>query len=268
LTSATKRDALRVRVEAQLRGGRRERMTGARLALGFMTRIPAGVPTVPAEQLSRAAAWFPAVGLLVGAIAAGVHALAGLVLEPGPATVLALAAAVLVTGAFHEDALADTADGLGAHVGRKRKLEIMTDSRVGTYGALAVALPLLFAYSVLAPLGDADFAAAVVSGHVLGRWAGLPQAHFLPPAQPGGLGAKVRVSRAALVIGSAFAGATLFVSAGPQTAGIAIAVAVVVNVGCGLVLRRVLGGGTGDTYGAVNKLTELATYAVVAAAAL
>lgn len=243
-------------------------MTGARLALGFMTRIPAGVPTVPAEQLSRAAAWFPAVGLLVGALAAGVHAAAGLVLPSGPATVLALAAAVLVTGAFHEDALADTADGLGAHVGRERKLEIMTDSRVGTYGALAVALPLLFAYSALAPLGDADFAAAVVAGHVLGRWAGLPQAHFLPPAQAAGLGAKVRVSRGALLIGSAFTVAVVFAVMDPRTAALALGVAVAINVASGLALRRVLGGGTGDTFGAVNKLTELATYAVVAGAVM
>jgi adenosylcobinamide-GDP ribazoletransferase len=240
-------------------------MTGARLALGFMTRIPAGVPAVPAEQLSRAAAWFPAVGLLVGAIAAGVHALAGLALDPGPATVLALAAAVLVTGAFHEDALADTADGLGAHVGRERKLEIMTDSRVGTFGALAVVLPLLFAYSVLSPLDDGAFAAAVVAGHVLGRWAGLPQAAFLPPAQPGGLGAKVRVTRSALVVGTVFAGAVAVAVLGPEVAALALAVAVAINVASGLALRRVLGGGTGDTYGAVNKLTELATYAVVAA---
>lgn len=243
-------------------------MTGARLALGFMTRIPAGVPALPPEQLSRASAWFPAVGLLVGGIAAGVHAAAGLVLPSGPATVLALAAAILVTGAFHEDALADTADGLGAHVGRERKLEIMTDSRVGTFGSLAVVLPLLLAYSLLAPLDDADFAAAVVAGHVLGRWAGLPQARFLPPAVQGGLGAKFRVSGAALAVGSVFTVAVVLAAAGWETGALALALAVVLNVACGLALRRVLGGGSGDTYGAVNKLTEVATYAVVAGAAM
>ena len=85
---------------------------------------------MPAEQLGRAAVWFPVVGVLVGAVMAGTHAAAGLVLASGPATVLAPAAAVLVTGGFHEDALADTADGLGAHVPRARKVEIMSDSRV------------------------------------------------------------------------------------------------------------------------------------------
>jgi adenosylcobinamide-GDP ribazoletransferase len=243
-------------------------VTGARLALGFMTRIPAGVPRVPAEQLGRAAVWFPLVGLLVGGVMAGTHAAASLVLAPGPSTVLALAAAVLLTGGFHEDALADTADGLGAHVPRERKLEIMHDSRVGTFGVLALGLSLLLSYAALVPLDGPDFAAAAVAGHVLGRWAGLPQAYFLPPAQPGGLGAKVRVSAVALALASVVALGIALAALGPRTAALAIAVALAINVACGLVLRRVLGGGTGDTYGAVNKLTEVATYVVVAGAVL
>jgi adenosylcobinamide-GDP ribazoletransferase len=118
------------------------RAPSPRAAIAFLTRLPVGGGALTARQLSRAALWFPAVGLLVGGVMGGVRALAGTVLDPGPATALAVLAAMLVTGALHEDGLADAADAIGAHVPRERRLEILRDSRVGTYGALA----LVFAY--------------------------------------------------------------------------------------------------------------------------
>src|SRR5262245_9916005 len=112
----------------------------ARVAVAFLTRVPVGdAQPLTAATLSRAAGWFPAVGLLVGGVLGGTRLLADLALPAGPSTVLALAAAMLLTGALHEDGLADTADGLGAHVPRERKLEILRDSRIGAYGALALA---------------------------------------------------------------------------------------------------------------------------------
>lgn len=238
----------------------------ARVALAFLTRIPVDDGRIlDARAMNRAAVWFPVVGLLVGAVVGGVRLLAELALPAGPATVLALAAGILLTGAFHEDGLADIADGVGAHVGRERKLEILRDSRVGTYGALAVALPLLFAYACLAPLDGEEFLVAAVCAHVLGRWSVLPHSRLAGPARADGSGSLVRATVPGLALGTLFAAAVVGVAAGPIDGGIMLAVAIVVIVGAGLGLARVLGGVTGDSYGAVNKLVELSAYGCAAA---
>ena len=118
-----------------------------------MTRLPVGRNgRLTAAALSRAAVWFPAIGLVVGGVMATVHALAGLVTTATAATVLARAAAILITGGLHEDGLADTADALGAHTTRERRLEILRDPRVGTYGALALILAVALSVATLAPL--------------------------------------------------------------------------------------------------------------------
>jgi adenosylcobinamide-GDP ribazoletransferase len=234
-------------------------------ALGFLTRIPTGGASMTAAELSRAALFFPLVGLVVGGVAAATHAATAPLLPPPVPVVLALAAAILVTGGFHEDGLADSADALGAHVGRERRLEIMRDSRVGTFGALAVALPLLLATAALAPLGSGDFARAVLCAHVLGRWSTLPQARFLPPARADGSGAEVRVGDGTLLAGTLATVALLLGLAGPGPGASALAGAILLGLACGWGLVRVLGGVTGDTLGAVNKLTELLTYLVLVA---
>lgn len=236
----------------------------ARLALGFLTRIPVGTTRFGAGDLARAALFFPAVGLLVGGVAAGVRAGAGEVLSDPAATVLALLAAVLVTGGLHEDGLADAADGLGAHVARERKLEIMRDSRVGTYGALAIGFSLLFAFAVLAPLDAEDFARTVVCAHVLGRWTTLPLGRFVPAARAEGAGSAIAVGTGVLVLGTAYTAAIVLLLAGVADGAIALAAAIVVTALCGFVLHRALGGTTGDGFGAAIKLTELTAYGALA----
>jgi adenosylcobinamide-GDP ribazoletransferase len=239
----------------------------ARTAVGFLTRIPVtDRAPLTSERLSRAAAWFPAVGLLVGGVLGGTRLLADLALPAGPSTILALTAAILVTGGFHEDGLADSADGLGAHVGRERKLEILRDSRVGTYGALAVTLSVLLAYSLLSGLSGLDCLRAALVGHVLGRWSGLPHSMAFAPARTEGSGVLVRATPAALAIGTAIAVATALVAAGPGPGAIALGVAALVTALAAAPMARALGGTTGDTYGAVNKLVELAAYAALVAA--
>ena len=242
-------------------------MPEARLAFGFLTRIPVGdVGVVDGDRLSRAAAWFPIVGALVGATAAGVHWAAGAVgVTPGPATLLALLAGVLVTGGFHEDGLADICDAWGAHVGRERKLEILRDSRVGTYGALAVAFALLFAYSALAGLDDRAFLEASIAGHVVGRWTTLPLSRLLEPARADGKGALVRAGWPGMAVATLFTAAVLIATGGARVGLIVLAATAVVGALTARVLQRSFGGGTGDGFGAVNKLCELATYAVFAA---
>jgi adenosylcobinamide-GDP ribazoletransferase len=167
------------------------------LAVQFFTRIPitgrlADWVGYSPEQLRASAAHFPGVGLLVGAVAAGVFTgvqalLPESTFTPLLAAALSTVATVLLTGAFHEDGLADVADGLGGSYDRERALEIMKDSRVGAFGALALVLALLCKVALLALLGsletvplEADdapwagwtIAAALVLGHVLSR--GLP----------------------------------------------------------------------------------------------
>ena len=101
-------------------------------ALVFLTRVPLRLDRFSDEDLAGSCAYFPAVGFLVGAFAACVFVLAAEVWEPSIAVLLAVASAVVLTGAFHEDGLADTADGLGGGWSVERKLEIMKDSRIGT----------------------------------------------------------------------------------------------------------------------------------------
>jgi adenosylcobinamide-GDP ribazoletransferase len=242
-------------------------MSAAAVALGFLTRIP--VPrreTLQAGSLARAAPWFPLVGAVVGAIAGGTRLLAELALPPEAATVLALTAAAIVTGGLHEDGLADTADGLGAHVGRERRLEIMRDPRVGTYGALALVLVTLLAWSLLATLSAVECLRAAVLGHVLSRWAMLVHARTTPPARPDGAGSLLRVTTARLAAATVVAAALATAAATePATAAIAAAAVLLATLAFGRLTRSTLGGATGDTFGATGKLAEVAAYAAAVA---
>jgi adenosylcobinamide-GDP ribazoletransferase len=256
-------DPTAARARAPRRHGLRAQLEGARAAVAFLTRLPVGGG---AAGLTHAAAWFPVVGLLVGGAIAGVRALADLALPPGPSTVLALAFGVALTGALHEDGLADTADALGAHVDRARRLEILRDPRVGAYGALALGLALLFAYAALAPMSTGHFAVSVVVAHALSRWSALAQSRLVAPARRDGAGVLLRTSGAALAAGTIVAAAAAIALAGPAPGAVAAGLAAAVTVAGSLVVRHGLGGSTGDTYGAVAKAVELASYAVFAAA--
>lgn len=240
-------------------------MSGLAVALGFLTRIPARQGVLAAGALARAAVWFPLVGALVGALLGGTRVLAELVLPAGAATVLALMVAVLVTGGLHEDGLADTADGFGAHVGRERRLEIMRDPRVGTFGLLALVLTLLLAWTLLSGLGAERCLRAAVAAHVLARWAMLVHAATTPPARPDGAGSLLRVGAAPLAAATVLAGAVTLAAAGPTAAAGAAGAALLAVAAMAAAARHAIGGFTGDTLGAVGKLVEIAVYAALAA---
>jgi adenosylcobinamide-GDP ribazoletransferase len=225
-------------------------------AVAFLTRIPLRTPGDP--DLSRAAAYFPLVGLLVGAVAAATRALADLALPPLPATLLAITAAMLVTGALHEDGLADSADALGAHTSRQRRLEILKDPRVGTFGALALIVATTLTTTTIAALETPEAARALVISHVLARWAILPVSRALEPARPGGAGALLRVTTPALVVGTVVAAALALAVASPQDGAAALLAAAVATATTAAILNHALGGITGDGYGATAKLAELA----------
>jgi adenosylcobinamide-GDP ribazoletransferase len=228
-------------------------------AVAFLTRIPVRATAKP--DLSSAALFFPLVGTLVGAIAAGTRALADQALPPLPATLLAVAAAIIVSGALHEDGLADVADALGAHTTTQRRLEILKDPRVGTFGALALILAVGLATTTIAGLRTADAAKALIIAHTLSRWAILPVSKFLQPAKPGGAGSLLRVSTPSLIAATVLA-AAIVTSLGGAGALLAAALA---TAATGLVLHTTLGGITGDGYGATAKVAELAAATTVVA---
>lgn len=242
-------------------------LANARAALGFFTRISVG-DTAPLDtaRLSRAAPWFPLVGLIVGGVLGGTRLLTELALPPEAATVLALAAAIAITGALHEDGLADAADGLGAHAPRERKLEILRDSRIGTFGATALILVLLLSWTLLASLSGEEVLRAALCAHVLSRWSILPQS-LLPPAHADdSSGTLVRATPACLAAGTVVAVAVALLAGGLGPGALAVAVAVATTLIAGGLMARALGGVTGDTFGAVIKLVEVAVYAALVAA--
>lgn len=137
-------------------------------ALGFLSRIR--VPQKALErQLNSTAHYFPLVGLLIGSISAAVFTIAHLVLPVMPSIILSMCATALATGGFHEDGLSDSADGLGGGWTKDDVLRIMQDSRVGSFGALALILVLFLKAETLAAIPDTHIALAMISGHGLSR---------------------------------------------------------------------------------------------------
>lgn len=227
-------------------------------AFGLLTRLP-----VPFTLPRPAGVWvWPFVGLVVGSIALGVGALAlWLGVSVGVAAVLVMALQATLTGGLHEDGLADCADGFwGGHTIARRQ-EIMKDSRIGSYGALALMLALLARWSALAALMTAEAWGLALAAMILSRAAmGLVMAG-LPNARKGGLSAQhgqppMRAALAglglALVLGLVLAGGgalTLGLIAGLAAGGLA------------LVARAKIGGQTGDVLGATQVLAEIAALA-------
>jgi len=241
-------------------------VSGLATALGFLTRIPAARGEALATgALASAVVWFPVVGALVGLVLGGTRILAELALPAGAATVLALAAAVLITGGLHEDGLADTADGFGAHASRERRLEIMRDPRVGTYGTLAVVLVTLLAWTTLSGLDGEACLRTAVAAHVVARWSMLVHGAASPRARPDGAGALLAVGPGTLSAATIATAALAVIAAGPAAAGAAGGVALAVAAAMTVAARRAIGGSSGDTHGAVEKLAEVAAYAAVAA---
>ena len=237
------------------------------VAVQMMTRVPVRFRAAPtARELAVAAAWFPLVGAVVGGVAAAAHWALVAVHLPSLAPWAALAAAVAVTGAFHEDGLADTADGLFGGHDRARRLEIMRDSRVGTYGVVALVLVLGAQVAAVGALPAALALRTFVAAHALGRAAALPLT-LLPYARPeGGLGATVtqRVPPLVMALGILTGVAPLALLPWPLAVAAAGAAGLVALAGAWR-FSRDLGGVTGDTLGAVVKVAELTTYVAAAA---
>jgi adenosylcobinamide-GDP ribazoletransferase len=245
--------------------GPARRMAEARLALMLLTRLPVGRLAEPAPGLAEARWAWPLAGLAVGA--AGWAAFAGaqaLGLPTAAAAWLALGAGALVTGALHEDGLADWADGAGAGGDRARRLEIMADSRIGSFGVVALILSFGLRAAALAAL--APGLAAFLAMAVASRAAMLALQEALPPARPGGLGAQASGRggwRGALGLALGLA-ALLALGAPGLAAGLAMALAAAA-LGRHALAR--LGGQTGDVLGAGQQVAEIAGWLALLALA-
>lgn len=235
---------------------------GLAAAFAFLTIVP--VPAAAAStDLSAGVAWFPVVGAAVGALAGGVRVLAGLALGATVATVLAMIALVIVTGALHQDGLADTADGLGARGGRTRRLEVMRDPSTGVFGTFAlIAWALLLVTTVASLDGDRALRALVVAC-ALARWAALVHAAATSPARSDGLGAALHVGRLTLGVATAVSVAAALAICGLVPGAAALVAGAVVAAASVAFARHTLGGRTGDTLGATVAIAELAVCVVL-----
>ncbi len=241
-----------------------------KLAYGFLTRLPAPfhVPDA-AGGLGRALRLAPLVGLVVGVGGALVSwiAIGGLGLPPLPAALLTVAATVWITGALHEDGLADVADGFGGAFERRRKLAIMRDSRIGTYGVLALILSVGLRAAALAVLaGPEVVTAALVAAHALSRGL-LPSVMLvLVPARDEGLAATAgRPGVPDALIGLGLGLLLAVLAAGVLGLGLGVA-ALAAAAATGLIALRQIGGYTGDVLGAVQQAVEIAVLLAAATA--
>lgn len=241
-------------------------------AAAFLTRLPLPIDHARAGAALGRAAWaWPLVGAGVGAVGGGVILLtAGTGLHPLACGLLALAAMAILTGALHEDGLADLADGLGV-MDRDRRLEVMKDSRLGTFGALALIFSVGLRVTALASLNGPGIACgALVAAGALSRAVMAPTLRGLRPAKENGLGAgagrpPVASAAAALGIGLAIAVAALWPATGPGAVA-AVAAAGAAALFMTWALNALLGGHTGDGLGAQQQVTETALYLAAAVA--
>ena len=240
-----------------------------KVALGFLTRLPVR-PEQPWQgpDLAASVAMFPVVGLLVGLAGGLAYAAAvALGLPPLPAAVLAVAATAWLTGAMHEDGLGDLADGFGGST-RAKKLEIMRDPRVGSFGVIAIVLALLARVGALAALaGPAPVAAALLAAGAVSR-ASMPVAMLaLPQAREDGLARRAgrpHPARVAASVAIAILLALLLLA--PPVAFAAILTATLAACLVALLARQALGGITGDVLGAIQQVAEIAFLLAVVAA--
>lgn len=250
------------------------RLAGAAaLALVWLSRLPVGrwLPDPPPSL--AASVWaFPLAGIVIGALGAGAYALAAACgLPPVIAAILAVGAQVLATGGLHEDGLADFADGMGG-TNIQQRLQIMRDSRIGSYGALTLGLVTALRIAALATLPLGGAIAALIVGGALSR-AGLVVAlRLMPPARPDGLGRQggrsaIPQVAAALIIGliTGIISVLLGYYGGFITLFLAIVTLAAVQFWLGGLARRRLGGQTGDVLGALQQAGETAMLTILAA---
>jgi adenosylcobinamide-GDP ribazoletransferase len=237
-------------------------------AVAFLTRVPVGrIVVLDGTDVARGAIFFPLVGAGIGAVtglvAIGLHHRVSSLL----AAAIAIGASVMLTGALHVDALADTADALGAS-SRERALEIMRDSRLGSYGAAALAIDLVVKIAAVTQLLDRGGAVPMlVAAGALSRAASLPLATLLRyPREEGSGGVFATGVPLHAALTAPLLACTLAVAVAGVHGLVLIGVVAGSTAALGLAFRTWLGGATGDSLGATIEIGE--TFALVVGAAL
>lgn len=237
------------------------------LATSFLTVLP--TPRVPAGPggLARAAYAFPVVGGYVGTLAAVVCAtMTGVGLPDALAAGVAILALVAISGGLHEDGLADSADALGAGGDRARALIIMRDSRLGSYGGLALIFSVGLRWAALASLPAGAAPAALIAATVASRWL-LVHLMRIPPARSDGLGASAGTPGTEATLAALAIAWVLVLLALPWGAAVAALVAAMLAAAAvAWLARRRLGGQTGDVLGAGCQVAETGFLLALAAA--
>ncbi|MEY2478708.1 MAG: adenosylcobinamide-GDP ribazoletransferase [Actinomycetota bacterium] len=240
-------------------------MSGFLDAAAFLTRVPVGRrPDGPPP--SAAVRWFSVVGALVGLASAVVYWAGDWLAGASVGAAVAVAAQVLVTGAFHEDGLADTADAAGGW-SRDERFRILDDPRHGTYGVLALVLAVVVRVAAVAALTTDEAWVALPAVHALSRGAAVVLMGLVPPASEEGLGAaSVRsLANADVVAGAALGAVFGTVLLGVWVLPVLAAIAVVAGA-MAAYARRTLGGIAGDLLGATQQLTDLAALVLLVGA--
>jgi adenosylcobinamide-GDP ribazoletransferase len=238
------------------------------VATQLLTRLPVGA-AVAAEGAIAAAGWaFPLVGAGIGGLCALAFVAAQLAgCGNVVAALLAVAAGLALTGALHEDGLADTADGFGGGSGRDEKLAIMRDSRLGSFGGVALILSIGLRGAALATIGEPIHAAlALIAAHAASRGALPVLMRVLAPARPDGLGAAAgRPSRTVAILAAALGGGIALALLGPRTGGFAVLLTSGALVLAAILAQRQIGGYTGDVLGFFQQIGEIVMLLAAAA---
>ena len=243
------------------------KLTEVRLAAGFLTILPV-LPrsgAVP-EALAASFGWFPLVGFALGAVLVAENLMLTPLFGDALAAVLLVLTLTVLTGAVHLDALADTADALGAGSDRRRALDIMRDSRIGSFGAVAIVFFLALEMVTLASMGEARRAAALWLAPALARWAMMAVSWRLDYLRAEGAGTALLGSSDDRNL--ALASAIAAIAALPILTWrvmVAYLIAAALAVALRAAYRRWLGGVTGDLIGAAGELVEVAVLLVMAA---
>ena len=240
------------------------------MALRFFSRLPTGDSPHQTPELGRIAMALPLASVVIG-IGPALLLIGGTLLGLPSyfAAALAVGAMVLSSGAMAEDALADAADGLFGGHSRERRLEIMKDSRHGTYGVAALSLFLMLRVAAIgAVAATSPLAAGAIwlAASIVGRSGSLWVAVALPPARTDGASATAgRLSARSFAVGAVFAVVLLFLLGGPATSvvglGAALLLAVAAIAGWTVLCRRLVGGQSGDLIGALAAIVEIAVLA-------
>ncbi len=230
-------------------------------AFQFLTRLPVPSSNFEPDILSRSAKYFPVVGLVIGLGASFLFHLLTPHVSRTIVALMILTYMVLITGGFHEDGLADAADGFGGGWKREQILIIMRDSRIGSFGAIALVLSLLARFLLLSVIPANHFMGFVVTAQVLCRWTTLPLSYFLPPARNDGQGARIahRVSGTSFAVGTLLA-LGFVIYALRKAFWMPLLISMLVTCLSAIYYLRRIGGVTGDCFGATNQLTEIAVY--------